>query len=83
MVQTIEKKEAKEFYIEEEVEVPIKIEGFKEEFVNQIDLIFNIPDNLELLKKKGQLRKALKKWKQNIDYYYLHIDEFESGFKDL
>lgn len=83
MVETIEKKEAIAFYSEADLEFPIKIKDIKKEFTNQLDLIFKLPEDLELLGKKSHLKKALKKWKNNIDYYYLHLNEFESGFKDL
>ncbi|MFX0058321.1 MAG: hypothetical protein ACFE85_13340 [Candidatus Hodarchaeota archaeon] len=67
---------------EQEEARSIKIEGVKEKYANQLDLIYKVPKDLHLIKSKRKLRKALRNWKESIDYYFLHLDEFDSGFRE-
>jgi len=56
-----------------------KKEEIKRESISQLIQIYTIPDDLDLIDKK----RALKRWKKSLDYYYLHPEKFKIGFKDL
>jgi hypothetical protein len=64
--------------------VPEKIrEDVKKTPKNHLDQIFTIPKDLDSIDNERDLKRALKRWKKSIDYYYLHPEKFEFGFEDL
>jgi hypothetical protein len=83
MVQVIEREiQEKEILRPEEVSEPsLNVEDSTKTIKNQLDKVFRMPDGLDSMKKRAR-RKILKKWKNNIDYYYTHLDKFPSGFED-
>jgi hypothetical protein len=58
-------------------------EGVKEEPKNQLSQIYTIPEGLELTIKKRKVSRTSKRWKKSINFYYLHPEKFQFGFKDL
>ena len=63
-------------------EPEIKVINESIRFPNQLEIIFNPPKDLNKNYTRKQTKKILKSWKNRIDYYYTHLDEFPSGFKD-
>ncbi|MFX1499037.1 MAG: hypothetical protein ACFFBH_16090 [Promethearchaeota archaeon] len=84
MVQIIEEEmPEKELISPKEIsEAVIKVVDNNKMPINQINLIFHVPDGLDSMKKNTR-KKVLKNWKKKIDYYYTHLDKFPSGFEDL
>lgn len=70
------------FEIKEVVPEIIK-EAVKEEPKNQLSQIYTVPDGLDLMTKKRKISRALKRWKKSINFYYLHPEKFQFGFKDV
>lgn len=64
--------------------VPERIrEEVKKALRNQLSQIFTIPKDLDSIDSEREIKRELKRWKKSIDYYYLHPEKFEFGFKDL
>lgn len=84
MVQIIEEEmPEKELRSPREIsETVIKVEDNSKMPINQLDIIFHVPDGIDSMKKSIR-KKVLKNWKKKIDYYYTHLDKFPSGFEDL
>ena len=63
--------------------IPEKIrEDVKKALRNQLSQIFAIPKELDSIDNERKLKREMKKWKRSIDYYFLHPEKFEFGFKD-
>lgn len=79
MVQVLKKTD---FSQEETQEPKIKVINENIRFPNQLQLIFNLPKELNKDNTRKRTKRILRSWKNRIDYYYTHLDEFPSGFKD-
>jgi hypothetical protein len=78
MVQVLKKPD---FSQKETQEPEIKVKNENIKFPNQLEIIFNPPKEINKNNTRKHTIKILKSWKNRIDYYYTHLDEFPSGFK--